>query len=171
MVKNDDDLNPLYCSRCHKHIPASELRQYNGVCYNCTEDIKNLKVQTVYAAQQQQIADVKAQQALKEDVYKKDTGKGCCIQCKSRNLCDFERDAGGGDKGIQWGTGFLGCGGAVVLMLLLIPLLICAWPLFLIVCCGLLICLGLIILTPFLGKKSIKETIRHCYACGYEWRV
>ncbi len=48
---NDDDLNPQYCSRCHKHVPKAELSLHKGICYNCSEDVKNIKARQVHEVQ------------------------------------------------------------------------------------------------------------------------
>lgn len=131
-MQNDDLILPVYCKRCHKQTPDAELSQNNGICTNCSIEIARIKTQEAQTAQ-----------AERERIYNINTGKGACLQCKSKNIYEYQRDAGGGNS--------------------LIAPASC--------CCGCLFFLPLAFLAPFLGTKPVTERIHHCNACGYEWRV
>lgn len=53
MSTNEDDINPLYCSRCHKATPRADLNLYKGMCFTCKTEADRLKAaqQSAWQAQ------------------------------------------------------------------------------------------------------------------------
>lgn len=53
MSTDEDVINPLYCSRCHKATPRADLNLYKGMCYTCKIEVDRLRAQSQQATQQQ----------------------------------------------------------------------------------------------------------------------
>lgn len=169
MPYTQDEISPVYCMRCHKRAPGAELDHYKGMCFNCSEEIERIRVRQAHEAQVSMVAAEEAKLREKERIYNTSTGMGSCPQCQSKNITEFDRDAGGGDNGIQWGSAtcsIIGCAG---LVLLGIPILLC--NLIVGAICIAVLLVGMLCLAPFLGTRAVKRTVRHCYACGHEWGI
>jgi hypothetical protein len=139
---DEDMMSPIYCMKCHTHVPRLVSSAGKGICPRCIQEIQH----AIYLKEQERLqkeAQKKQQQlAKKQAIYYKDTGKGKCPQCASTNIFQLENHQGG-DVGLKSSACCLGC--------------LCAWPLLLAI--------------PFVGNSRKVGTSRQCRSCGYRWAV